>query len=148
MILDAPDFEPPGDPADLRTLAQGFLDLSRTAGHAVLPEVSSAPSLPAAPLKPQPAFAVGGEPGVTPPVPIRQDVPKWVTQFAQQRGEGLLALMIAEDGRVESVTIVDSIHTLYDAAVLNAAKTWRYQPAMKAGKPIRFQMTAKIIVGR
>jgi TonB family protein len=78
---------------------------------------------------------------VTPPVVIQQAVPPWT--FAPQLKTGVftgtLELVVDERGAVESVKLVEPVWAPYDAALLEAAKGWRYEPALKEGKPVKFK---------
>jgi TonB family protein len=116
--------------ADITTLASGFRDLSRALGS------GSPISVPES----------GSKPGtVAPPVTIRQDTPAWPPSLrflaAEQRPgslSGTLDIVVSQTGDVQSVKLVKSIHPLYDALLLSAAKQWKYQPATRAGVPVEF----------
>jgi TonB family protein len=120
--------------ADLRTLAGGFLDLSRAARARLEPEPT--PELP--PLESQPAPA-----SIEPPidsVAIRQELPPWnptwLGAHSQLEFRGSVEVTINESGDVTSVRMLEPIHPAYDPQLLAAAKTWKYQPAHRNGKPI------------
>ena len=140
-LLDDPDMQ--GKQSDLGTLARGFLDLTAAAlkaaeAPAAAPTTAKASATPAA----APAKAVI----ITPPVAIRQVVPPMptdISRFGQMR-VGILELMIDETGKVESASFTQGIHPVYDNQVLTAARTWRYQPAMAEGVPVKFRKTLKV----
>ena len=148
-LLDDPDMG--GRLSDLRTLASGFLDLSVAA---------AAP--PPEPAKKEPVAAAGATAGaaagsesrlydgrrdVTPPVPVRQDVPRIPPSLAlQARDHGVLDLTIDERGRVVSLTVRQSVHPMYDTLLMTAAREWRYQPATLAGKPVKFRKLIQVNV--
>jgi TonB family protein len=91
----------------------------------------------------------GDEPGVTPPVPVRQDVPRVPTSIvAQARARGLLEVVIDEQGRVTGLTVRLSIHPMYDAQLIAAAKDWRYKPAMADGVPVKFRKVIQVTVAK
>ena len=138
---------------DLRTLAIGFVDLASAA--AAPPEPKKAePALPPPPVAASvesrpPHVWTGDEPGITPPVPVRQDVPRVPTMIvAQARARGLLEVVIDEQGRVTGLTIRLSIHPMYDAQLIAAAKDWRYKPAMAGGVPVKFRKVIQVTVAR
>jgi TonB family protein len=138
---------------DLRTLAIGFVDLASAA--AAPPEPKKAePSLPPPVAAPSvesrpPHVWTADESGVTPPVPIRQEVPRVPTLIiAQARERGLLEVVIDEQGRVTGLTIRLSIHPMYDAQLITAAKDWRYKPAMAGGVPVKFRKVIQVTVAR
>jgi hypothetical protein len=147
--------------SDLRILATGFLDLS-TAALAPPPPPPApeprraeapapAPTLPAPPVV-RPAaqqFYTGEEAGVTPPVAIRQDVPRVQAAILNQAHPiGMLEILIDELGRVSGLTLRASVHPLYDPLLLAAARDWKYQPASLNGVPVKFKKLIKISVER
>lgn len=148
-LLDDPDMG--GRLTDLRTLANGFLDLSAAA---------TAP--PPEPLKPAP-IAVPPTPVVPPadpnrvytmadrtviaPVVVRQRMPQLTPAMkVQARDRGVVEVVIDEQGRVSNVAIRESIHPMYDSELLLAGRDWKYQPATLAGKPVRYRKMIQINV--
>ena len=147
-VLSDPDVtDKAGKLADLRELADGFIKLSEqklnpTPVAAVAPVVAAqTPAPPAA--APAPASYTSLDKGIRPPLVIEQTLPDWQppqkSQYLRSRTySGRLELVIDEQGVVERATLVKSIWPSYDAALLQAAKHWRYQPAQKDGKPVKF----------
>jgi TonB family protein len=140
--------------SDLRTLAIGFVDLASAAAAPPEPKKVE-PALPPPPVAASsvesrpPHVWTGDEPGVTPPVPVRQDVPRVPTLIAAQaRERGLLEVVIDEQGRVSGLTIRLSIHPMYDAQLIAAAKDWRYKPAMAGGAPVKFRKVIQVTVAK
>lgn len=133
--------------SDLRTLASGFRDLSVRA---------AAPPPPAAPEPPPPApkmaavmarpnaIYTGVEPGIHPPVAVRQVVPNFPREIVSFRDDGVLEVVINESGAVESAVMRSPIHPRFDALVVSSAKSWKYQPATVAGTPVKFRKTINI----
>ncbi len=137
QTLDLLESLPQDDPAlgDLRTLATGFLDLSRAAAAPAKAELPAAPPAPEPP--PPPAASV--EPAVEPAI-IQQTLPPWNTAIlgaqAQMEFRGAVEVTIDEQGAVAAARIVDSVHPSYDEALLAAARLWRYRPATRGGKAV------------
>ena len=132
--------------ADLRTLATGFRDLS---AKAVAPPPVAAPAVP----PPAPVMAAApipggiyntGERGVTPPVILRQVLPSFPRELMSQRRDGILEVIISEQGTVESAMMRTSMHPRYDLTVLAAAKSWKYEPATVLGTPVKFRKVINI----
>jgi len=152
-LLDDPQMG--GRLPDLRTLANGFVDLAAAA--AAPPPEPKKPE-PAVPVAPVPAAPVASrephvwtaeEPGVVAPVVIRQDVPRVpTTMSAQARERGLLEVTIDEQGRVINITVRLSIHPMYDPQLLAAARDWRYRPATVDGTPVKFRKMIQITVDK
>ncbi len=86
-----------------------------------------------------PAPGSNGNAVVTPPVPLRQDLPRWVPYDSTSRQaeyRGAIKVMIAADGKVQAVEIVTPTDRNYDRQLLNAARSWLYEPAKRDGIPI------------
>jgi tetratricopeptide (TPR) repeat protein len=164
-LLDAPDVDPAL--ADLKKVAEGFRDLSAASaakpaaqdpapappatstspGGSASPPASRPPEV-RAPAPTSPRVFDGQEQGVTPPVPIRQDMPRWPTMPFKipMSTRGILDVVIDEAGAVESAVMRQKLNSLYDAALLRQTRLWRYQPAMKDGKPVKFLKRIQIAV--
>jgi TonB family protein len=159
-LLDDPQMA--GRLGDLRVITAGFLELSAAAA-APPPEPKKAdpapqPPPPAQVAAPSPARMAqqapgriwdGDDAGVTPPAPIRQDMPKVPAVIASQaRERGLLELIIDEQGRVTGITLRKTMHPMYDAQVMAAAREWKYRPAVVAGVPVKFRKLIEITIGK
>lgn len=146
-LLDDPQMR--GRAGDLRVLAQGFLDLSVAAATpppAPAPppaaEPAPAPAVPAAPT-----IYAGGEPGVVPPVTIRQELPPVPASVVSTvREKGLIDIVIDEQGRVTSMALRGRVHPVYDSMLLNAVRDWKYKPATLRGKPVQFRKLIQFTV--
>jgi hypothetical protein len=119
--------------ADLKTLAEGFRDLSAKA---------TAP--PAAPPRPVPGRIYTAEDrGIVPPTTIKQRVPPFRGQSASA-GEGVLEVIIGTTGDVESARMTVPLNPQYDPQVVNAAKGWEYKPATFNGVPVLFRKQVRL----
>lgn len=149
-LIDDPDMG--GRLGDLRVLVAGFVDLASASAPpppAPKPEPRrEEPAPAAAPAVPDPQRVFNGDDaGVIPPTQIRQDVPRVPQQIANQtRDRGILEVTIDEQGRVVQARLRVSLHPIYDAQVLAAARDWRYQPAVFAGRPVKFRKIIQITV--
>jgi tetratricopeptide (TPR) repeat protein len=129
---------------DLKELATGFLELANTrvaaqARPPAPPPVAAASAVVAA--RTLPAFYTLADKDVTPPVELDQRVPPWTfsTNLPVRAFSGTLELLIDEKGQVEAVVLSDPIWPNYDAVLIQAAKSWRYSPALKNGNPVKFK---------
>lgn len=151
-LIDDPDMG--GRLGDLRMLVSGFVDLSAAAAAPPpepKPEARREEAPPPAPAPvPDPKRVYTSEDeGVTPAVPIRQEVPRVPMQVANQtRDRGILDVTIDELGRVTAAVIRVGLHPIYDSHILLAAKDWRYQPALLHGRPVKFRKIIQITVSR
>jgi hypothetical protein len=145
--------------SDLKTLAMGFRDLAVTAATpppappkpepvpppvAAPVAVASAPAVPAAPRIYNP-----GDPGVVPPVAVRQVLPPFPSTAAlPKQAQGVLEVIIDESGTVEQALIRVPLNAAYDRQAVIAAKGWIYQPATLNGKPVKFRKAVQINIKR
>jgi len=140
-----------GDAAlnDLRTIASGFMDLSRAAmappptPAAPAPEATASAAPPAPTPEEKTAAAPPERPSnqtSAPPVVLQQVMPPWNpaafgTQF-QSEFRGAIEVTIDEAGAVTAARVIEPIHPNYDPELLDAAKGWRYEPARRDGQPV------------
>jgi len=150
-LLDDPDMG--GRLADLRTLASGFMDLaSAAAAPPPAPKAEPVAAPPPAPVVPKPdpnRIYTMLDSEVTMPKVIRQDMPNLTQSMkTQARDRGIIEVVIDEQGRVSFAAIRSSVHPMYDATLLTAARDWRYQAATFAGKPVKYRKMIQINVSR
>ena len=150
-LLDDPDMG--GKLADLRTLSAGFLDLAIAAmappPAPAKPAIATPPPAPAVQQPDPNRIYTMGDTDVTAPAIIRQEMPRLTPAMkTQARDRGAIEIVIDELGRVTFAAVRASVHVMFDADLLSAAKEWRYQPATKAGKPVRYRKMIQINVSR
>jgi TonB family protein len=146
--------------SDLRMLVDGFLELAHAAVTArrdpVAVNPSSGPpvSAPARPEPAPPAPAPAAAPAevstiadadVSPPVALLQNLPAapaaLATIMRRSQAQGIIDVVIGEDGTVEDAVIRRPINAVYDQLLLEAARRWKYRPALKSGVPVRYTKT-------
>jgi TonB family protein len=94
---------------------------------------------------------VANQPGageIRPPMAIKQTVPPVppdLSRFGQLRS-GEIEVLIDETGKVAQTKVISSIHPVYDAMVMSAAKNWRYDPATADGVPVKYRKRIKITI--
>ena len=137
---------------DVKMLASEFQLLA----EAQVPPPAPAPT-ESAPPPPDPPTTVPAEPriygaeqpGITPPVAIRQVVPPLPSTLGSIGfPKGVYDLTIDEQGRVIGVIVRRSIHRTYDGIFVEAAARWQYQPAMLEGQPVRYRKSIQVAVSR
>lgn len=153
-LIDDPVLAGNGDLADLKLVASGFVDLSRSSPAVASPApAAAAPAPPAAIAAPATApGAAGAAPipapvAVIPPVAIQQNVPEWRPRdrLAMYREfSGAVRVLIDESGRVTSARMERPIHQEYDAILLAAAQKWVYKPAIRNGMTITSEKLVEI----
>jgi TonB family protein len=146
--------------SDLRMLVDGFLELAHgavgarreaAAINAPAPPPVSAPAIPE-PVAPAPLEAAApaevstiADADVLPPVTLLQNLPAapaaLTTIMRRSQAQGIVDVVIGEDGSVEDAVIRRSVNVAYDQLLLDAARRWKYRPALKAGVPVRYTKT-------
>ncbi len=104
----------------------------------VLADVDAAFGIPDAPpgYSRQGAVSVGG--GVSAPVGIFRPQPRF-TEDARRAGvEGVVILetVVDEEGNVRDVKVLKGLPFGLDQSAVDTVKTWRYEPALRNGKPV------------
>jgi TonB family protein len=164
-LLDDPDLVLDAGPrGDMRLVAKAFEDLAKAAST---PPPAAPPSGPpasgGAAGADAPATPRGGTRGgastealydasakdVTAPVPERTDfrIPDTLRR-SLPAGDVVVELIVSTAGTVESVTVRQSPDAVFGALVARAAMDWRYRPASKAGKPVRYRLMTKVVVSK
>ena len=141
QLLDGAAIGPDDEPmlSELRLLAVGFLDLMR----AVEARAERARDAERGSARP-PAAA----PRVTAPVPLKQDLPLWIppNPMSQREFRGAVRVFISESGAVTGVALEPGVHPLYDPLLLQAARTWQYQPALRDGVPVPSEKAIEVVL--
>ena len=141
-----------GDLKDVTTLANGFRDLSRrlgqteqatTAARDVAPPATTAsPTGPAAAKGASAVADADSTEEIIPPVALQQQVPpvpvELVRRGVRPNAQGVLQIVVDTAGQVKSAILVQRIHPSYDPLLVAAAKEWKFEPAMKGGKPVEY----------
>ena len=148
-IVDDPDMDGArASLSDLKQLGDGFLKLARA--EVARAAKTAAPPVPTV-LPEPPAVEVfsAEDPDVTPPVEIRRTMPVWTPPaptVARFEFRGTLEVVVDETGNVASAAIRKSTTPVYDAALLDAAKSWRYRPAIRNGEPVRYRTFIDVLL--
>ena len=118
------------------------IDAVLTARGASEPEPAASEPEPAAPGPPrvvEGTLVERGEPGVTNPKCIRCPAVPYPEAARRSRLQGAveLSFLIDEDGEVGELQILESGGQVFDDAVLETVKSWRYEPATKHGVRVK-----------
>jgi hypothetical protein len=57
----------------------------------------------------------------------------------------VLEVIISESGTVDSAILRDPVAIFYDNALLEAAMSWRFQPATLDGQPVKYRKLLEIV---
>lgn len=142
LSVDEPATSGNGMP-ELRQLAEGFLRLSIAGTEAVRPTATAA-----TPEQPGRIYTMDDR-MVIAPVEIVRHVPTRVALGKSDGAglyQGLIEVVIDITGLVKSPEIVRPITPAFDAALLQATESWRFQPATLNGTPVPYRKQFEIIV--
>jgi TonB family protein len=85
-----------------------------------------------------------GEPGVTPPKKLSGEFARYPETARRRKVSGVVvvSMVISESGIPEDLQVIASGGPILDEAVLNAVAEWRFEPALRDGRPVplRYRM--------
>jgi periplasmic protein TonB len=89
-------------------------------------------------------FRVGG--GVSAPRAIATPDPEYSEEArkAKYQGTCVLWLIVGPDGRPRDVKVTRSLGLGLDEKAIEAVKQWKFEPAMKDGKPVAVQINVEV----
>src|SRR6195256_5037250 len=89
-------------------------------------------------------FHVGG--GVSPPRVIYQPEPEFSEEARKAKYQGTCTLMLVVDaaGRPTQIRVANSLGMGLDEKAIEAAKKWRFEPAMKNGHPVAVEIALEV----
>jgi hypothetical protein len=106
------------------------------------------PAAPNAPRQPLPIYDSSAT-DVVPPVALHQQMPTIPPGVASVLStihkNGLLEVLIDQQGNVERAVMREQVHPLFDALVVDASRAWKYRPATKDGIAVRYLKTLSIV---
>jgi len=90
------------------------------------------------------AFRVGG--GVSAPKPIYAPDPEYSEEArkAKYQGTCVLWLVVGPDGKPRDIKVARTLGLGLDEKAIEAVKTWKFEPAMKDGKPVAVQINVEV----
>jgi periplasmic protein TonB len=89
-------------------------------------------------------FKVGG--GISAPQPVSTPDPEYTEQarIAKTQGTCILWLIVDDQGRPRDIRVVRGLGMGLDAKAIEAVKQWKFQPAMKDGRPVNVQISVEV----
>src|SRR6202049_2099337 len=89
-------------------------------------------------------FKVGG--GISAPQPVATPDPEYTEQarIAKTQGTCILWLIVDDQGRPRDIRVVHGLGFGLDAKAIEAVKQWKFQPAMKDGRPVNVQISVEV----
>jgi TonB family protein len=89
-------------------------------------------------------FHVGG--GVSPPRAIYEPEPEFSEEARKAKYQGVctLGLIVGTDGRPTNIRVLNSLGMGLDEKAIETVKTWKFEPAMKDGHPVRVEIAVEV----
>jgi hypothetical protein len=75
---------------------------------------------------------------------IYQQFPSQYIETVPNAHPGQLDILVLEDGTVGEVRLRPDSNRLQDRMLISAAKAWRFRPASRAGRPVKFRLLVPI----
>jgi len=90
------------------------------------------------------AYRVGG--GVSAPRALYSPDPQYSDEARKAKHQGIVVLwcVIGPDGRPHEVRVQRSLGMGLDQKAMEAVRTWRFEPALKDGKPVAVQVNIEV----
>ena len=130
------------------------------------PNVMATPMLSAAAAAVAPVTPVGASPrftplgiftydwrdtDVAPPVAVAQPMSGWWGSMGEPAAGtqlGAIEVVVDESGAVTDARVYLSVNRVYDKVLLESVKQWRYRPATKDGRPVKYRRVTGVVSGR
>lgn len=137
---------------DLRHLSEGFLKLSEgeLASEAERAAAAARSATLAGDSRADAAKIYSADDrDVVAPAEVEWRFPSWLPHTDALRRAtltGLLEIVVDASGAVESAVLVRPLSPQYDASLVAAAKSWRFRPAIRDGRAVRFRKQIQIVL--
>jgi hypothetical protein len=82
--------------------------------------------------------------GVTAPEALGRQFPAAPPIGMSQGQIGTLEMLISRVGQVEVIKLHTPLNRYHERMIVSAAKAWRFKPALKDGKPVRYRLISSI----
>ncbi|MEZ5332635.1 MAG: TonB family protein [Thermoanaerobaculia bacterium] len=141
-VIPIPD-PTPQEPEPIRQAEVEAPEFDPRASEASLVESFGIPDGPPAPPGPR-AFQVGGE--VSPPVKVFAPTPPYTEDARKARIQGVVILEAIIDalGNVTDVQVLKGLPQGLSDSAVEAARSWRFEPARRNGEPVPVYFTLTI----
>lgn len=89
-------------------------------------------------------FKVGG--GISAPQPITTPDPDYTEEARKAKTQGtcILGMIVDAEGHPRDIRVVRGLGSGLDAKAIEAVKQWRFQPALKDGRPVNVQISVEV----
>jgi len=84
------------------------------------------------------------DPDVVPPRQLTRQMPNTSPIGVPPHRVGWLDMIIGRDGTVEHVKLNTPLNRHHERMIVSPAKAWRFRPATRNGRPVRYRITLKV----
>jgi hypothetical protein len=84
------------------------------------------------------------EGGIVPPYPLSRQFPATTPAGVPANRVGTLDLIVGRLGEVEFVKLYTPLNRYHERMIVSAVKAWRYRPATKDGRPVKYRLRVTI----
>ena len=91
-------------------------------------------------------YEVGLGSDVKPPKAVYQPNPEYVDKARREKINGVvvLAMIVTAEGKVRDVKVIKSLDAGLDKQAIAAVRTWKFEPATRAGKPVAVHLKTEV----
>jgi protein TonB len=84
--------------------------------------------------------------GVTPPKAVYMPNPQYVDKARREKINGVVvvAMIVTAEGNVRDVKVIKSLDPGLDKQAIAAVRTWKFEPATMAGKPVAVHLKTEV----
>ena len=83
---------------------------------------------------------------VEPPVMVRPVLPREGPPGVLPENVGTMEVVVDEDGDVLGVRLISPANRYQDRMLVSAAKMWKFRPAYKDGRPVRYRTRVRLTI--
>ncbi len=88
---------------------------------------------------------------VTPPVAVAKPMTGWWGSMGEPVAGtqlGAIEVVVDESGAVSDARVYRSVNRVFDDVLLESVRQWRYKPATKEGRPVKYRRVTGVVSGR
>ena len=91
-------------------------------------------------------YEVGLGSDVTPPKPVYRPNPEYVDKARREKINSAVirSMIVTTEGKVRDVKVIKSLDPGLDKQAIAAVRTWKFEPATRAGKPVAVHLKTEV----
>jgi periplasmic protein TonB len=109
-------------------------------------ELTPSPSPPATGLGAPSPIYTADDTTVTPAVMVKPALPSTPPRDVRPDQIGTIEVIVNEQGGVEQVRLISPANRYQERMIVAAAKMWKFRPAMKDGRPVKYRTRVRLTI--